>query len=187
MTINALAQETVCGDAFHSPTSHAILSGDIQWPTFNFLYGTVEVRAKIPAGTTWPAIWLLGHNCQASDPNSADNVAPCSWPDAGSDEIDIAEFKADTTTVWQNSIGPYATYTCTPSLTDASVNWHVYTFTWTSNSLTWKIDGTTTCSYTGSNVPSQAMFLKLNVAQNSNTPSGYPQSMIVDYVQVTQP
>ncbi len=44
---------------------------------FNFKYGTVEVKAKIPtAGGSWPAIWLLG-----------DSI---SWPENG--EIDMMEY-----------------------------------------------------------------------------------------------
>lgn len=44
-----------------------------------FLYGRIEVRAKIPTGRgTWPAIWLLG-----------EDVKKVGWPACG--EIDIME------------------------------------------------------------------------------------------------
>ena len=46
---------------------------------FEFLYGRVEVRAKIPTGNgTWPAIWMLGVNRKE-----------VGWPACG--EIDIME------------------------------------------------------------------------------------------------
>ena len=48
---------------------------------FNFTYGIVEARIKLPAGTgIWPAFWMLGSN-----------YATASWPACG--EIDIMEFK----------------------------------------------------------------------------------------------
>ncbi|CAM2874624.1 glycoside hydrolase family 16 protein [Rariglobus hedericola] len=44
-----------------------------------FLYGRIEVRAKIPTGLgTWPAVWTLG-----------DNIDQAGWPACG--EIDILE------------------------------------------------------------------------------------------------
>ena len=46
---------------------------------FEFLYGRVEVRAKLPTGNgTWPAIWMLGTN-----------IGEVGWPTCG--EIDIME------------------------------------------------------------------------------------------------
>jgi beta-glucanase (GH16 family) len=45
--------------------------------SFSFLYGRLEVRAKIPtAGGAWPAIWLLGKGMK--------------WPSCG--EIDVMEY-----------------------------------------------------------------------------------------------
>jgi beta-glucanase (GH16 family) len=46
---------------------------------FNTLYGRIEWRAKLPAGTgMWPALWMMGSN-SVSVP----------WPDCG--EIDVVE------------------------------------------------------------------------------------------------
>lgn len=46
---------------------------------FEFTYGKVEVRAKVPTGRgTWPAIWMLGKN-----------IRQVGWPKCG--EIDIME------------------------------------------------------------------------------------------------
>lgn len=48
---------------------------------FDFKYGKVEVRAKLPVGVPgiWPAIWMLGSN-----------ITPIGWPACG--EIDIMEY-----------------------------------------------------------------------------------------------
>ncbi len=52
-----------------------ITSGKASW-----LYGRIEVRAKLPQGQgVWPAIWMLGDNHKTSG-----------WPRCG--EIDIMEF-----------------------------------------------------------------------------------------------
>lgn len=46
----------------------------------SWLYGRVEVSAKLPRGTgVWPAIWMLG-----------DNISQVGWPKCG--EIDIMEY-----------------------------------------------------------------------------------------------
>ncbi|MGE5126147.1 MAG: family 16 glycosylhydrolase [Betaproteobacteria bacterium] len=46
---------------------------------FEFLYGRVEVRARLPTGNgTWPAIWMLGTN-----------IDQVGWPACG--EIDVME------------------------------------------------------------------------------------------------
>jgi beta-glucanase (GH16 family) len=48
---------------------------------FQFTYGRVEARAKLPAGVgTWPAIWMLGAN-----------VFQAGWPESG--ELDIMEHR----------------------------------------------------------------------------------------------
>ena len=46
----------------------------------SFLYGRIEVRAKVPTGKgTWPAAWTLG-----------ENISKVGWPKCG--EIDIVEY-----------------------------------------------------------------------------------------------
>ena len=52
------------------PKTMRYTSWQIQQATEPFLYGTIEVRAKVPGGVgTWPAIWMLGHEWQASQPS----------------------------------------------------------------------------------------------------------------------
>ena len=163
-----------------------------QWASFNFLYGTIEVRAKMAAGRgPWPAVWLLGADCQASNIISANNQMGCNWPQPGSDEIDVAEIiGGHLTSVWQNVIsGGSGFQTCIAPAADVSENWHTYALEWAPGSLIWKIDGTPTCTFT-ENIPSTPMFLMLNIAVGGNggpvDDSTLPQSMFVDYVKVVQ-
>jgi hypothetical protein len=86
LVITSIAQTSACGDANHSPSQFPTLSGMVQWATFNFTYGTVEFRAKMTGGQgTWPAIWMLGSNCQTTNIQSADNSGACNWPQLGSE------------------------------------------------------------------------------------------------------
>lgn len=59
----------------------------------NFLYGKLEMRAKLPFGKgIWPAFWSLGQN-----------ISTCPWPACG--EIDIMEMVGGTNTT--NSTCPF--------------------------------------------------------------------------------
>ena len=91
---------------------------------FEFTYGTVEVRAKLPAAQgTWPAIWMLGANF--------DQVG---WPTCG--EIDIMEQKGQDknkvlgTCHWSNN-GNYAGYGLETTVANTSSNFHIYKLNWT--------------------------------------------------------
>jgi len=193
LVITSIAQNTTCGDANHSPSQFPTLSGMVQWKTFNFTYGTVEFKAEMAGGQgTWPAVWLLGSNCEATNVSSADNSGACNWPQPGSDEIDITEIKsANETAVWQNVIsGNSGFQTCTPQTADVSKNFHVYQLIWAAGSLEWKIDGISTCKFTNS-IPSTPMFMMINTAMGGAggtiNNATLPQTTTVDYVKVTQP
>jgi Glycosyl hydrolases family 16 len=126
-----------------------------------FTYGTVTVRAKFAGGTgPWPAIWLLGHNCQPwKGPNN------CNWPNPGGDEIDIAEILGSNhSSIHQQIHSSAGNPSCDKGVSDSSSNWHTYELDWAPGSVTWKIDGSTTCTASGGAVPSQPMFLIINTA-----------------------
>jgi beta-glucanase (GH16 family) len=164
----------------------------MQWKSFSFTYGTIQVRAKMAGGQgTWPAIWLLGANCQQTNVTTADNIPPCNWPQPGSDEIDIAEIMGgDLTHVNQTAHSGSAVFqACGPGASDVSQNWHVYSIIWAPGSLKWQIDGVTTCTVT-QNVPSNPMFLIINTAVGGYggpiNNATLPQTLSVDYVHVYQ-
>ena len=173
-----------------SCAGYSYTSAMVQWRSFNFLYGTIEVRAKLAGGTTWPAIWLLGADCQQTNVTTADNVPPCNWPYPGSDEIDIAEVMGGNRTRINQQIHSSLGHPgCSASTSDVSQNWHTYTLVWEPGKLTFQIDGTTTCVLTQA-VPSQPMFLMINTALGGHggpvDPATLPQTSVVDYVRVSQ-
>jgi beta-glucanase (GH16 family) len=192
LAIESLAATQTCGDSTHAPTPSAYTSGMIQWTNFHFTYGTVAFKAKMAGGQgTWPAIWLLGANCQASNVLTSDNVGSCDWPTPGSDEIDITEIVNSDHVHVNQALHSGATNTnCTASTTDVTQNFHVYRLVWTARSLVWSIDGAETCTFS-TGVPSTPMFVIINTALGGVggpvSSSTLPQTMNVDYITVTQP
>lgn len=167
-------------------------SGMVQWKEFTMLRGTIEIRARQSGGRgSWPAQWLLGARCQTAFTGTAENVGGCDWPNPGADEIDIAEFKSDGAGVdWQNVVsGDSGFRTCKPTVSDASRNWHVYSLSWTERSLTWGIDGKSTCTQQEV-VPGAPMFLIINNAMGGAggaiDDGAFPQTMQIDYVRVSR-
>jgi beta-glucanase (GH16 family) len=176
-------------------------SWQIQQATEPFLYGTIEVRAKVPGGIgTWPTIWMLGFEWQTSQPYTANTPEQPRNPIAGWCEIDIAEFmqgarRKVNTTVHYNKHGgthlrdlPF----------DATDQFAVYRLEWTQGALIWSVDAEDgkgfrkLYSVRGSRrVPNVPMYLVIHTAiggigGGNPDPSTFPQTFQVDYVRVTQ-
>jgi hypothetical protein len=179
------------------PTSTVVCpftSGGVQWTNFSFTYGTVTVRAKFAGGIgAWPAIWLLGSDCQ--QPNWL--TSTCDWPSPGSNEIDIAEIlgsndrRVNQSLHTEDSYGSVVLSKCEPLVSAANRQWHTYSLTWAPESLTWRIDGVQTCQTT-TLIPTTPMFLIINTAVGGVgvgrvKASTLPQTTEIDYVRVTQP
>ncbi|CRK95824.1 CLUMA_CG009276, isoform A [Clunio marinus] len=118
--------------------------------SFAFRYGTVEVRAKLPAGDwLWPAIWLMPKN----------NVYG-TWPSSG--EIDLMEsrgnrrlFEGDVNVGVERSgstlhFGPRFDVNGWPTAhfnrnqqPGYNEDFHVYRLIWTNESITFQIDNDT--------------------------------------------
>ncbi len=94
-----------------------------------FLYGRIEVRAKLPVGNgTWPAIWLQGTSG--------------SWPARG--EIDIMEYVGFESNLTHTNV--FTTnftagqYGGTHAVSDVTA-WHDYALEWFTDRLDYYIDG----------------------------------------------
>ncbi|WP_130735217.1 family 16 glycosylhydrolase [Flavobacterium sp. J27] len=155
---------------------------------FEFTYGKVEVRAKLPVGGgTWPAIWMLGANY---------DQAGFSWPACG--EIDIMEHKGNVPNVIHGTLhypgnsGGNANGNTT-TITNASSEFHIYKTIWSPTSIQIFVDDVLFHSVPNSNsVPfNHDFFLILNVAMGGTfggtiDPAFTQSSMEVDYVRVYQ-
>ena len=196
LTITTSAQATTCGDfnvngsVRHAAQSWPYKTGDVQWRTKSFTYGTVEVRAKFPAkqASLWPAIWLLGANCQNTNPFTADqNYLTCPDFSPSYAEIDIVECDLNNwcqLALWTGGSFPTCGY-------NVDTDFHTFTLTWTPSLVSVAIDGKSTgCSFTD-HTPNTPMFLILQTQTGGN--GGNPNSaftsaqFVVDYVRVTQP
>ncbi len=153
---------------------------------YQFKYGKVEVRAKLPTGGgTWPAIWMLG-----------DNISSVSWPNCG--EIDIMEHKGNEPDVIHATLhypgfsgGNAVTNSATFS--GATTGFKVYKAIWTPNSIKFYVDGVLFHTFINNNsVPfNQNFFVLLNLAMGgtfggSIDPAFSQATMEVDYVRVYQ-
>ena len=161
-------------------TSARILSKN----KFEFTYGKVEVKAKLPAGIgTWPAIWMLGSN---------NNTA--GWPACG--EIDIMEHRGNElnkifgTLHYPERSGGNADGNTT-LITGATTEFHIYTLDWTASSIKIFVDNQLYHIVVNSaSVPfNHNFFLIMNLAIGGNfagnvDPSFTKESLEVDYIRV---
>ncbi|MDF2441439.1 MAG: hypothetical protein JWN98_2423 [Abditibacteriota bacterium] len=147
---------------------------------FSFLYGTVEMRAQLPAGRgIWPAFWMLPAHEK-------------SWPP----EVDVMEmigheprtiYMSNHRGLWPNTSVDMSPFTGP----DFSAGYHTYTLEWAPGWLRWKVDGVTR-KETTSDVPDQPMYLILNTAVGGKWPGSpddstkFPQHFRIDYIHVYQ-
>ncbi len=153
---------------------------------FEFTYGRVEVRAKLPTGGgTWPAIWMLGQD-----------YATNTWPGCG--EIDIMEHVGND----QNTIHSTLHYpgnsggngvSNSTTVPTASTEFHNYTVEWTPEFIKFLVDDTVYHTFPNTpNLPfNNDFFLILNVAMGGNfggeIDSSFVESTLeIDYVKIYQ-
>ncbi|WP_170110174.1 glycoside hydrolase family 16 protein [Flavilitoribacter nigricans] len=157
---------------------------------FEFTYGKIEVRAKLPnGGGTWPAIWMLGADYQTN-----------TWPACG--EMDIMEHVGNNQNVVQAAIHTPSSFGDTENKASTTVNgvsddFHVYELEWTADALKFSVDGNNFYTYEpevkdASTYPfNKDFFLILNVAIGGALGGEIDNTftegvMEVDYVRVYQ-
>jgi hypothetical protein len=157
---------------------------------FEFTYGRVDVRAKLPAGGgVWPAIWMLGAN-----------FGTVGWPACG--EIDIMEYvgnnpgQISSALHTTSSSGATVNHKVT-SITNETTEFHLYSAIWTENSITFLLDDVEYYTYKPSTKNNETwpfynnQFLILNIAMGGNLGGTIDtnfntSTMEIDYVRVYQ-
>jgi len=157
---------------------------------FDFTYGRMDVRAKLPdGGGTWPAIWTLGSN-----------FSIVGWPKCG--EIDVMEYVGNNPGIVQSALHTPSSSGNTvnvksTSITNETTEFHVYSVIWSESQISFLIDDErfytykpaiqdeNTWPYTAS------QFLILNIAMGGNLggtidPDFTETVMEIDYVRVYQ-
>jgi beta-glucanase (GH16 family) len=159
---------------------------------FDFKYGKVEMKAKLPSGQgIWPAFWMLGSDFETAG-----------WPECG--EIDIMENVGKTPKTvngtahapgYSGNMGLGSFLTIEEDLSNA---YHIYSIEWAEDKIEWFMDGKKYHSLTPQTIGgnkwafNKEFFLLLNLAVGGNWP-GYPndttifpQKYYIDYVHVYQ-
>ena len=156
--------------------------------TFQFTYGYVEARIKVPIGKgIWPAFWMLGANIDDID-----------WPGCG--EIDILEAineeeKIHNVLIWKNEKNLKEIY---EQITDINEReeFHKYGLLWTEYEIIMYIDDEQSFSKqfdeTNKEIFNKPFYLLINLAVGGNWPgfeiddNAFPLEMVIDYVKIYQ-
>jgi beta-glucanase (GH16 family) len=161
---------------------------------FEFQYGRVEVRAKLPTGNgTWPALWMLGTN-----------IDQVGWPACG--EIDIMEnvgfdplriLGSVHTAAYNHTIGTQKTANVT--VANPWEDFHVYAMEWYTDHIDVFVDGQKYFTFRNEGTGSRAwpfdkpQYLLLNLAiggswggQKGIDDSRFPHRYLIDYVRIYQ-
>jgi beta-glucanase (GH16 family) len=189
LVLTTKAETAACRSIDLPQGTHKYTSSFVAMRTFNFLYGTVEVRAKFGGGMnsgSWPTAWFLDASCQASDPTGTDDH--CTGQEIDMAEILDGNFSQVNQQIhidnFKHNDG------CKPQVSDTSQNFHVYQMDWSVGSLVFKVDGKPTCTITKKFVPSAPMYLKFSVYVGGFggqvKDSSLPWTTLIDFVKITQ-
>jgi len=153
---------------------------------FEFEYGRIEARAKLPTGAgTWPAMWLLGNDFVTN-----------SWPACG--EMDFMEHVGndqDRIFASLHSPGNSGGNANTQSIEVPGVSdeFHIYSMEWSPSQIIFFVDGQEHFTFqNNSGLPfDHEFFVILNVAMGGTfggaiDPNFVESTMEVDYVRVYQ-
>ena len=155
---------------------------------FEFRYGRVEIRAKLPEGQgTWPALWFLGAN-----------IDTVGWPTCG--EIDLMEHGdgepglVSSTVHRANNNGDNYYRRGDQVIENESSEFHIYKMIWTNSSIQFFVDDVKHHDVTyDPNTPfNKYFFIILNVAMggtftgNNIDPNFTSSALEVDYIRVYQ-
>jgi beta-glucanase (GH16 family) len=154
-----------------NPKTYTCRSGMVTtYNSVHLQYGLVQVTARLPFGKgLWPAIWLI--------------PADGSWPP----EIDVVEH-------WDTRLTAQATlhygqqnaqHKGTVDFPGADNGWHTYTLYWTKSRISIYYDNTMALTTT-SDIPQQAMYLLLDLADENDTPGSCSGTMYVKSVNIWQ-
>ncbi len=149
-----------------------------------FLYGSVQIRAKVPKGRgLWPAFWLLPQDR--------------TWPP----ELDVFEVLGhDTSSLHVTAHSGLniptgeksARTTGRISTDDLSADFHVYGLTWTRERLVWSLDGRAVFEAATPADLHKPMFLVVNLAVGGDWPgapdarTSFPAALLIDWIRVRQ-
>ncbi|MBW2962262.1 glycoside hydrolase family 16 protein [Mesonia aestuariivivens] len=158
---------------------------------FEFKYGTVEIRAKVPGGQgLWPAFWMLGAN-----------INEVGWPASG--EIDILEFVGKQPDTIYTSLHTPASFGETinskqTSVKNITADFHTYKIEWSKDAIIFYLDDLEVYYFSPKDKNDKTypyhhpFYFLLNMAVGGNfggpkvDDSIFPQRFYIDYIHVYQ-
>ncbi|KJD34065.1 laminarinase [Tamlana nanhaiensis] len=157
---------------------------------FQFKYGTIEARAKLPVGQgLWPAFWMLGSN-----------IDTVGWPKCG--EIDILEYVGKEPSMVFTSLHTQDSHGETINTKKTKIEgiedgFHVYKAHWTETKIEFFIDDKLLYTFAPEALNdetiwpfNQPFYILVNLAIGGNfggpevDDTVFPQQYIIDYIKV---
>jgi beta-glucanase (GH16 family) len=139
----------------------------------------------------WPAFWLLGSNCQSTNPFTGETgVSPCpveGYP--GYTEIDTTECYGPGWCQFHVANPSFGIGNGCDATYGVDTNVHTFKTVWNSSGITQYMDGVaeTTCNQKLSNP--MFLIIQTQTGGSGGTPNNslLPATLVVDYVKVSQP
>lgn len=150
---------------------------------FNFTHGYVEARVSVEEGVgLWPSIWMLGSEFNGLQPQIYIMEHSGSNPDVVAHNYNFTDSQGDVRSPGQQSVE-------VPGFTSG---FNTVGMRWSEGELIFFVNGQPTYRVIGDSVPSENMYLILNLAMggiwvgdtNESTPD--PAEFKIDYVRVYQ-
>jgi len=171
---------------------------------FAYLYGRVDIRAKIPKDVgTWPALWLLGKNVNEDGGYFDAQYGDTPWPACG--EIDILEHgitRSQPDNYVQSALHTPSSSGNTVNIGGVVVgnniadNYHIYSMNWSPNQISFLVDDVVYYTYNpavknASTWPfDKEQYFLLNIAMGGIAgpiDANFTQTaMDIDYIRVYQ-
>lgn len=170
---------------------------------FAFLYGRVDVRAKLPLNQgTWPAIWTLGKNVNEDGAYFDSAFGTVNWPACG--EIDMMEHgitPSQPQNYIQSALHTPSSFGNTTNIGGTIANnlgndFHLYSMNWSPYQISFLLDGVVYYTYNpavknADNWPfTSDQYVLLNIAMGGiagTIPADFTQAtMEIDYVRIYQ-
>jgi beta-glucanase (GH16 family) len=171
---------------------------------FAYLYGRVDIRAKIPKDAgTWPALWLLGKNVNEDGGFFDALYGTTNWPACG--EIDILEYgitRSKPDNYIQSAMHTPSSFGNTVNIGGVVVgdniadNYHIYSMNWSPNQISFLLDGVVFYTYNPAVKDANTwpfdkeQYFLLNIAMGGIAgpidPNFTQTAMDIDYIRVYQ-
>ena len=189
LTLTLIKRKSVCenGKAYPYTSGFIDTTHDGLPPHFQFRYGYLEARIKMPSSRGGPGYW----------PGFWSGPARGGWPP----EVDVVEWNSrgdPALKLGPDSTSAFYHMSCRKTVCRAgnavrlpfnpSGGFHAYSLDWEPNGITWFVDGHQILRYRG-HTPDQPMDLRLDlsaVAKQVSRKTRFPARMEVQWVRVWQ-